>query len=221
MNDQYPDYDENGKVVCKICGKSFITITGRHLKKHDVTMANYRLRYPDAPVTNETFKVKMRNKHKTTFQKEEEIDVRDIITDEGINDKIIDVDINELDEIKNTNTLNLDEEEEMSFRPQLVKSTDPFSAKKKLYNNLLMMFPNLQYNYKLRKDNIQGISEYEFITDFCDPVLRVVFFFPKTFWGNKDLVQRANKHELLKNDGWRVVEVNSNAPTIDDIISKL
>ena len=38
-------------IVCKVCGLQFKTITNSHLKKHGMTLDEYRLLYPGEPTT--------------------------------------------------------------------------------------------------------------------------------------------------------------------------
>jgi len=40
----------NGKVVCKECDKEFLMIPATHLRKHKMTVAQYKKKYPGAPV---------------------------------------------------------------------------------------------------------------------------------------------------------------------------
>ena len=42
---------EGGKVVCQECGKAFRLITPSHLKQHDLTMAEYKLKWIGCPIS--------------------------------------------------------------------------------------------------------------------------------------------------------------------------
>lgn len=42
-------YDEDGKVICQVCKKSFHFITPRHLNLHNMTSNEYKEKY-NAPV---------------------------------------------------------------------------------------------------------------------------------------------------------------------------
>ena len=40
------------KIMCRECGKKFVTITNTHLKKHNITIDQYREKYPNELLTN-------------------------------------------------------------------------------------------------------------------------------------------------------------------------
>ena len=73
MNEEYPYplFDEKGNVTCQICGKSFMTISPQHLKKHNIKFADYFKRYPNAPKTSEKFDARSKyGKDKSTFKED-------------------------------------------------------------------------------------------------------------------------------------------------------
>lgn len=40
------------KIMCRECGKSFVTVTNTHLKKHNMTIEDYKEKYPNEKFTN-------------------------------------------------------------------------------------------------------------------------------------------------------------------------
>ena len=82
----FPLYDEKGKVTCQVCGKSFMTISPRHLKGHNISFADYFKRFPEAPKSSEEFAARSKyGKNKTIFKEQEEkpgIIGDDIVVDE-------------------------------------------------------------------------------------------------------------------------------------------
>ena len=57
-------------------------------------------------------------------------------------------------------------------------------TKETIIDYLLTYFPNVEENYMIQKFTYDKKLVYEFITDFCDTVLKVVVQFPKSFWHN-------------------------------------
>ena len=66
-----------------------------------------------------------------------------------------------------------------------------------------------------------GILQFSFITDYCDPVLKVVIDFPKTYWHNMDAGYDPNRNVKLKEAGWKIIEIKSKSPTFDEITDSL
>lgn len=201
---QYPLFDDEGKVVCQICGDSFQVISPRHLTKHKIQHADYVKRFPDAPLSSTQFAVKSKyGRVKDMFSSDDVIGDDETIVEE-------DTDFDEL---------NLDE----IIQKQLQEVKSPMLAQKdRIYEHLRSHFANVEKDYMIRE--ISPLSKkqlFEYITDFCDPVLRIVFQFPKTFWHNKDMNIDPLKRKKLKERGWKIVDVNSKAPSIEDIDSAI
>lgn len=49
----------NEKIICRICNKQFGCLTATHLKKHDISMKEYVLQYPDAELQSSTSRNKI------------------------------------------------------------------------------------------------------------------------------------------------------------------
>ena len=43
----------NGKINCQICGKECSQITPAHLRTHNITVADYKNKFPEAPIRSE------------------------------------------------------------------------------------------------------------------------------------------------------------------------
>jgi len=200
----YSKLDENGKVICQICGKSFLVISPKHLMKiHDVTFSQYRSRYPDAPLSSEEFRSRGKFGKLGLFKKGVQEDVpiiEDIIED--------DLDEEPVKELKKFEVVvNLPEEKQ-----------DPISkTKRNILKFLKDIFYNIEPNYVIRKFHPDGRLEYEFITDFADPILKIDFEFPKVFWHNKDRYEDLNRKIKLQSGGWKIIEISSISPSIKDI----
>lgn len=197
----HPLYDEKGKVACQICGKTFLTISPKHLKGHNISFADYFKRYPNAPKSGQEFAARSKyGKDKTIFKDQEDKSIigEDIIVDEEP----------EIDELP------IQREVE-----RLAKKANPMqSAKDRIRQHLILYFTNIEQDYLVREFGANDKQlKFEFITDFADPVLRVAFFFPDTFWHNKDYLIDLNKNLKLTERGWKVLEIKGKSPSIDDL----
>jgi len=195
----YPMFDDSGKVICQICGKPFMVISPPHLKKHNVKYADYKNRFPNAPLSNEEFAARGRfGKNKDMFVTKDVIGEEILIDDPYVEE----FDIQEalLEEIK-----------------------DPISAAKhRILDQLRITFANVQMDFMIdHKDPISQIIQFSFITDFCDPVLKVVIDFPDTFWHNHEMYVDANRDQKLTDVGWKVIKIPSNSPSFENIAKKI
>jgi len=204
MNEEYPYplFDEKGQVACQICGKPFLTISPQHLKKHNIKFADYFKRYPNAPKTSEKFDARSKyGKNKTLFKEQEE---KSMLGDELV--------VNEQPEI-----------EEFPMQKELeriIKFQTPMErTKHKILDHLRLFYTNMKMDYSIRQFGKQdGNLRFEYITDFCDPVLKVVIQFPDTFWHNREeyLVDSV-KRSKMEQFGWKVVEIKGNNPKLEFI----
>ena len=123
----------------------------------------------------------------------------------------------------------VDEEPEIDELPiqreveRLAKKANPMqSAKDRIRQHLILYFTNIEQNYLVREFGVNDKElKFEFITDFADPVLRVAFFFPDTFWHNRDYLIDLNKNLKLTERGWKVLEIKGKSPSIDDLDESL
>jgi len=206
MNDgklQYPAFDEKtNKVICQICGKAFLVISPRHIEKHNITYKDYTRRYPTAPLSSKEFSAK------TKYGK-----VKDLfapIKSES-DDDLEEVAVHEQPTI----------EEDMAIDKMLKEKShkDPIKEQKsQVLDTLKMYLANIRQDYLITEYGKQsGRLKYQFITDFADPILRVVVQFPNTFWHNKEVNIDLMKNYKLESDGWRVLIVKGKAPSLQDI----
>ena len=91
--------------------------------------------------------------------------------------------------------------------------------KLRVLDHLRLHFANIEKDYFVRHYAPNKNLLYEFITDFCDPVLRIVIDFPDTFWHNNDKHIDPLKNEKLKEQNWKVLTVKGRAPSVQDIDS--
>lgn len=200
---QYPPFDEKtGKVICQICGKPYLVISPRHLSaKHNITHPDYVKRYPTAPLSCKEFSAKTKyGKVKDLFApKPNEDDFEEVIVNEQpvrIEDDI------DIEKILKTKVYN-----------------DPIKqSKAQVLDVLRSYFTNIRSNYLIEEySQMSGKLLCHYITDFADPVLRIVVQFPRTFWHNKDVQIDPLKNKKLTDLGWKVLVINSKSPTGQEI----
>lgn len=206
MNDgklQYPAFDEKtNKVVCQICGKGFLVISPRHLGKHNISYTDYTKRYPTAPLSSKEFSAK------TKYGK-----VKDLFTPTEIkpDDDLGEVIVHEQPTI----------EEDIAIDQMLKEKAhkDPIrQLKAQVLDTLRMYLTNIRQDFLITEyGSRSGNLKYQFITDFADPILRVVVQFPNTFWHNKEVNVDPMKNDKLESDGWRVLIVKSKNPSRKNI----
>lgn len=196
----YPPLDEEtGKIHCQICGKKYLVISPKHLIKHNISHADYTKRYPSAPLSSKEFNIKSKyGKIKDLFKPIESDELEEIIVDE---EPIIEDDIN-IEKI-------------LKEKAQI----DPVKqSKSQILDTLRSYFTNVRQDYMIEEYGpMSGRMKYQFITDFTDPILRVVIQFPNTFWHNNDVNIDLLKNEKLTDDGWKVLVVKNRAPNRKDV----
>lgn len=190
----HPFIDEKGKVLCQVCGKPYLVITPRHLATHDVTYSEYKLRFPDAPLSSDEFD------SLSKFGKEKELFMEQMMKEE------VEPDVGE--------EIYVDEpiyEVEEDTRDLFTKSKD------KILEFLQSYFSHMQKDFLIQERTLDGKLQFEFISDFADPILKINFEFPKCFWHNQGATIDPTRNNKLESHGWKVIEINSNAPTAEQI----
>ena len=214
----YPERNEEGKVLCQICGKPFNVITGAHINKHNVSMEQYKERFKNVALSSTEFKTKQKYCKTNVFKKASDIikpNDNDVIED---TEETLDFNRNTITEFEE---IIVDEEPEIENLdiPNFKEDTrDPIKLKKqKILNILLEYFSNIKSDYFIRKLSLTNHLEYEYVSDFADPVLKVNIEFPNTFWHNNAGYNNPNRDIVLIRDGWKVININSRVPSTKDI----
>ena len=210
----YPMFNEQGKVNCQICGKPYLIISPRHLGTHNVKFDEYKLRFPDAPISSSEFNASSKyGKEKTIFVKKEMNKFEDEIKlpIEEIEEIIVD----EEPEIEDEIDLNMLLETNREERDVMARS------KNKILDYLKSYFTNIEKDYMIDQCGIDVVLKFQFITDFCDPVLKIVIQFPKAFWHNIEMAIDPNKNIKLRQYGWKIIEFKSSAPSFKEIGNRI
>ena len=189
-----------------------MVISPRHLSgKHDIQYGEYKLRFPDAPLSSAEFNAKSK------FGK-----VKGVFDD--------DVEVEELNEIEREFAELEDPEVHSEVEIDISKLTetirrhkDPMEAKKsKILEHLRTFFSNIQQDYVIHLIDGGGQLNEEYITDFADPVLKVNVEFPDTFWHNQGYIDLM-RDEKMKSYGWKIIKVPGQSPSrkkMTEIISQ-
>jgi hypothetical protein len=236
-------YDEKGMVICQECGKTFKQLTVQHLKLHQLTTPEYKIKYPDFPISSESFKAKQKFKNVDVFEKPLEVDNISLESQPVITKPLEDIKpkIKEEIKIEETNEFDLDKipvvskefanevsnfiEEVKSFTEEnKIKFPDPRNIihkdKLKILNFLLYYFQDLKNSYFIEKINKSGMLESRLVTDICIPSRKIDIEFPNAFWHNRD-VPKHNRDTTLKESGWIIIDINESRPTITDVKNAL
>jgi len=211
----HPYYDEKtGKVICQLCGKPFITISPRHLKKHDITYGDYKDTFPDAPLSSEEFSIRsVYGKNKEMFDDPEP-------KVEDPNDLSILSEPPEEEDYIEEKEPDIEELEILKLSKQAKEK--PLNPSEKDQQHILTylstIFPNVKKDYFIEEKTITGHLKYKYVTDYADPVMKIAFYFPRTFWHNEDIFSMdPGRERKLKEDGWKIVKVPQVKPKLTDI----
>lgn len=196
----YPPYNkETGKVICQICGKEFLVISSTHIKNHNLSYKDYVNRYPNALLSSKEFTLKTR------------YGVNKNIFEPPPDDKFKEIIVNEEPDI----------EDEIDIESILKDASyvDPVKqSKSQVLDTLKSYFTNIRSDYMIEcYGPVSKRLKYQFITDFTDPILKVVVQFPQTFWHNNDTNIDMMKNDKLTTDGWKVIIIKGKAPSRKDI----
>ena len=226
----YPIMNEDdGRIYCQVCGKTFKSITQSHLKLHNITSDEYKQKY-NVPMVPDGLKNHMRlvntKKYKDLFKdkenKKSETELDDSIEEIPVDDLLSS---QELDEM---NGISFDQDFK-DLKPVNQPINDPMYAKTEIAYNLEELFNGVQCVENYFVEEYTGSHsftasrhlKYSFVTDIAIPERKVAFFFPDTFWHNREVAPDPNKYTKLKEDGWSVIEVKGNAPNLNQIKEKL
>lgn len=193
----YPFFDKDNKVVCQHCGRGFLVISPMHLKMHGLTFSEYKLMYPDAPLSSEEF---VKRGH---FSKVKDMFIEEMMGEETPVEE---------DEFFSSEPIYEDEIKETKKFKDITQTN-----KEKVLEYLSYYFSNVQKDYLIRIQTIDGKVIFESISDFADPVLKLDFEFPRAFWHNQGMYDDPNRDQKLKEGGWEVIRFKTNAPTFDII----
>lgn len=200
---------DDGKVACEICGERFKIITTVHLKKHKISLQEYKEKYPNAKLTGAKYSMSMKQKGNDIFKRKMEVDTISDMKEPVIEESVSDDITPEIEEIAITD-LDMEPVPEDKIGQQIGT----------VLNIIKTYFPKTEKNYFIRKINLNNQLAYEFITDYADPMAKIIFDFPNTFWHNNHHTN-IFRNRRIKEDGWKVFTFNSKNPDFEKLKSEL
>jgi len=203
-------FNDQGKVLCQVCMKPFGVIGATHLKKHDMTMDQYKEQYPDAPLSSKAFKAKANLRDIKGFGSgDDETKPNPLMEDGEVSAKDVRQKAKEAEQKKEP------EKEPEKLIPILQNKVDIIKFLKTIY-------PVVRENFFIEKRNhINDALEYSFITDIVDLQTKTIFDFPNAYWHNQDARQDYYKDKKLQDDGWTIHRFTNKHPSVDLIKEKL
>jgi hypothetical protein len=208
MSIPYPEYDEQGKIICQICGKSYSIISPTHLsRKHKINVEEYKKRFPNLELTSGAYRTLQKHVHTPIFKKqedgklEEQPDILRTLLKEIIVSEKPPEDISEI-----------------AYKDEKPKKKNlVFENKHRVFEELKEHLKHVEKDHVIQFIVQGGYLQYEFVTDFADPVARVIVDCPNTFWHNRDFNSDPQKFIKLLQDGWTILVLESNSPTKEQI----
>lgn len=212
----YPEFDKEGKVICQLCGKALNIISPSHLRKHEMSLEQYKERFKDLKITGEKYRTVQKFCHATLFAPQAK----------PLTQIMEEVLVNEPKEPTEDDIKNMALTKEVLNAIEQQKTTESEIEKPKIRNPMQDMkarilellkryFIHVQQNYTVQEFAPSGHLLLECITDFADPVTKTVINFPKTFWHNKNPDPAVNTR--MSEYGWKVIEIHSLAPSNKEI----
>jgi len=133
------------------------------------------------------------------------------------NDEVIDL----IDVVESPNDEQPQVQDDKAFDKILEKKgpSDPAQEYKlQILDVLRGFFGHVQPDYMIESYGpMSGRLKFRFVTDFADPVMKVVIMFPNTFWHNRDFPEDPQKNEKLRDDNWKVITIKEPNPTLVSI----
>lgn len=191
MELNYPMVTADGRIYCQECGGVFSLITPAHLKKHNITFAEYKLKYPDCPISDKAYKAaRYEQRESVLFKSNEDIE-RELV------------------------------EEKLKSNqppPSVIDYKGLHKNKIPILQYLHETYPHLENNYYIEKRHFHSdLLLYRFITDAADPVQKIIFDFPDAYWHNVDFPPAPHKHKKLEEDGWKIYTFKGKYPTDKEV----
>jgi len=187
--------ERQGFVTCKECGKKFGMITPQHLRAvHNLTTEQYKEKHPEQDLWGKGFRSSFKYSDTSLFKNIDDIDK-----------------IPKLGEIKIPK--DLEEIQHKVNEARDMEKKDFPQGKYEVFEALKNFFSYVETNYFVEKVDNERRLEYRVITDFCDPINKIIIDFPNCYWHNFDISSESLKDQVLPGHGWKVIKILSRDPT--------
>jgi len=199
------------KIKCMICGKETSLITSTHLHMHNTTVAEYKINFPEAPLSGSSFRGNV-GKSMRKINKND--------------DTVLDSLIESSPKVDKSKLPLIEELIETRLPPVLKrlksKFVDPSNSihpeKLEILDYLIGIFPDVQNNYRYEGRTLAQIIEFIIMTDIAIPSKNIDLEFPKSFWHNIDYCRPDGvKNPTMRQNGWDVIEIDSTHPDVEDV----
>jgi len=214
-----------GKVICRECGKSIKFINSAHLKTHNMTVKEYKEKYPDADVTSQSFRVMQSNRWNKKDVFEEKIVER--LVEEVRIEKQDEIELDKIPKVSEqdiVNASNFIDDIKKVTKECLQTYPNPKNLinknKLKILNFLIKWYSDVKDSYFVEYKNPQGKIQARYVTDIAIPFLKIDLEFPDVFWHNYDIPKNA-RDQKLKEMGWKVITFKGNNPSVEEISDAL
>jgi len=207
--------DDKTKLICQYCLSEMKMITPSHLKSHDMTLDEYRDRFPDAPLSMKKQKKKIITSKKEEQGKEIRYNI-DISDKTKLRLKKMDTPIDVIVKVEeNKPDIPIEKQLDLGDDQKILTKDRVFKAVQKVY-------PNIKRNHIFKKTNIGGNILYTVMTDFGDPSKRVMIDFSGMAWHVKTpLLTKYRKKDLLSESKWKYIHIEEDSLTTNEIIEIL
>ena len=226
-------------ITCQLCGRQMTQITTQHLtKSHNMSTKEYKKLYPekmigdlikedltediivDEKVLSQVYeegKLYRYEKEKPTVVSPEIKVTESISPNINIFTKPS-IQIEELEDEKFS-----DDDSFKTFIPKVEPdkfANEPDINKRKLLNFLSKSGHNIRNNFMIDIKDQKGKTIHQVATDMANISKKIDFEFINSFWHNVEMYySKEIRDNLLRSQGWKVVNITSKNPNIGDLTS--
>ncbi len=218
ITDEFPDTDS--AICCRVCEQTMKLITPAHLLSHNMTMADYKKRYPHAPLVCKNNIKKLSQRALQQHSKRKQV----------LNESILQ-EIEKSPSIEKFEMPSTDLDKDFVKKVTVLKNESlreryPSTPKDKIFIILCLedIFGKEKVinNYFVEKMIVGQYLDYRLITDIAVPSLKLDFEFNNSFWHNRETSKpKFLRDRLLKHDGWTIIDIECRNPTPEDVKAKI
>jgi len=228
----------SGRVTCKLCERTFKILTDKHMRgAHGITLKDYKERFPGAEIAGQYWSTMQTHKEHHLFNKtpidtappspspvEMPATDNDLIVDDMdiAPDSQEDLHFNVAEKFPEIEELDLNTPLDIEEAVEESKLLDPegLNSKKSTFLFLKTIYPTVVADFNIQKFFQGKHLQYQYITDIADPINKIDFEFPDTYWHNEGPIDLMRDTKLRAN-GWKIVTVKGMNPTSEKIRNAL
>jgi len=200
--------DFTEKIACKVCGKEYQMLTPQHLYTHQLTIDEYKAKYPGSVLKAGSVIIRGEyNKSNNLFKKDEE---------KGLGNKTILEQIEKIPKVEELKVKKIETEIEEIGPPAKQNFGNMSKGKLEILNYLVTKFKNVKNNFVIEKMTTFNRLEFNHVTDIVLWDEGIDLEFPNSFWHNYN-ANKVQRDEDLKKMGWKIITIDSRCPTVEDL----